>query len=547
MQRRLDGFTVLELVGFGGSGEVWRARPDDGGADVALKWLVADGLDPDPAEVSAVRDFQHPHAARLLDIRQCGSSLVLVQEFIAGVSLATLLTQRDRLSSAEVVTVLTPVAEALGAAHDAGHLHGTLAPTEVLITADGRPIVTGIGMWQCLGGAATGKSGAAARWEYADSCVARGGPPTSASDVFGVAAIGFHAVTGRAPRIASTGEQTWELAADGDSVDLSLLRTGARTRLGEVIARGLAEQPGSRGSAQDFSRDVREAIEPEPLRLAGPYLWPDLPPTPDQGRAESMANGSDPAGVDIAGEVRRGGSAARHAVPVPRAGPCLRGRGSPSRAPGIGWQPLSRIRAASRIVPRRTVVTACVCLAVVGLIVVCLGGNAVQSTPAQAAVPISVATEPARPDGDTSQPGGSGIDETLVPRSIHEWTALLTVLYQRRALAFGTGSIRLLDRVFTAESPLLLADRRELTRLVSAGEVFRGFAPEVLETLDAQIEDDRAVLQITDAFADYQSVPAIDIDGPAVAEHPGRGPTSVSMTLVLTEPGWRIQSAQRLG
>lgn len=544
MQRRLDGFSVLELIGFGGSGEVWRARPDDGGADVALKWLITDGLDPDPAEVSAVRDFQHPHAARLLDIRQSGSGLVLVQEFIAGVSLATLLTQRDRLSSAEVVTVLTPVAEALEAAHDAGHLHGTLAPTEVLITADGRPMVTGIGMWQCLGGAA-GTSGASARCEYVDPCVARGGRPTSASDVFGIAAIGFHALTGRAPWVASTGAQTWELAADGVGVDLNLLRTGSRTPLAEVIARGLAEQPGSRGSAQEFARDVREAIEPEPLHLAGPYLWPDLPPTPEQDRAESVAQGLDPGRVDIAGEVRRGGSAVRHAVAAPYSGLRLRGPGSPSRAPGAGWQPLSRMRATSRIVPRRTVVTACICLAVAGLIVFCLGGNAVQPTPAQAAAPIGVASEPVGPNEDTAQPSGSGIDETLVPGSTYEWTALLSVLYQRRALAFGTGNLRLLDQVFSAESPLLLADRRELTRLVSAGEVLRGFAPEVLETLHVQIEDDRAVLQITDAFADYQSVPAIDIHGPAVAEHPGRGPTSVSMTLVLTEPGWRIQSAQR--
>ncbi len=145
MQRSLEGFTLIELVGFGGAGEVWRARPDGGGSDVALKWLSDRTVDTDLLSCSRLHDFTHPHVARLLDLRRDGSLVVLVQEFIAGVSLAALLADRDVLSGAEVVTLLTPVAEALGAAHDAGLMHGNLTPTAVIVTPDGRPILTDLG------------------------------------------------------------------------------------------------------------------------------------------------------------------------------------------------------------------------------------------------------------------------------------------------------------------------------------------------------------------------------------------------------------------
>ncbi|MDQ4037746.1 MAG: serine/threonine protein kinase, partial [Actinomycetota bacterium] len=309
MQRSLDGFTVIELVGFGAIGEVWRARPDDGGADVALKWLTAATVDTERLAAARLRDFRHPHVARLLDLRRDGSCVVLVQEFVAGVSLATLLTERGRLSSAEVVTLLTPVADALGAAHAAGLVHGSLTPSAVRLTPDGRPVLTDLGICPALTGAPSGTE----RLEYLDPSVTQGCPLTAASDVFGVAAIGFHAVTGGPPWAGGTGADPRQLATEGARGDLLPLHIGVPGRLADVIARGLSEQPERRGSAQDFAADVRAALEPEPLHLAGPLLWPDLPTIEPAETVDQDSAGSGPAPFDIAGAVRRG-SSARHAA-----------------------------------------------------------------------------------------------------------------------------------------------------------------------------------------------------------------------------------------
>ncbi len=565
MQRSLEGFTLVELVGFGTTGEVWRARPDSGGADVALKWLTDESVDTDKLSCSRLHDFVHPHVARLLDVRRDRSKVVLVQEFVTGVSLATLLTERDHLSGAEVVTLLTPVADGLGAAHDAELLHGNLTPSAVIVTPDGRPVLTDLGVWQSL----AAPSPAAARLEYLDPSVARGGPVTKASDVFGVAAIGFHALTGRPPWAAGSGADRWELAAEGCGVDLRPLHAITPAPLVHVIARGLSEQPRHRGSALAFAADVRAAVEPEPLHLAGPYVWPDLPPlAEDPSRTSGPAApgvldagpgaSNDPsrtASTDIAGEVRRG-SSARHA-----ATPSTRGKREERRSalrypvPGIGYAPPSRLRSAARLVPRRAVVSALVALAVLAVVVLGLGWNASKPVPAQAGGPLGAVSRQA---GDTEPGSGSDAtdvaaderpvpDERAVPESPAAWAALLSLLYERRALAFGTGATPLLDQVFSADSPQLAADLAELTRLTEAGQVLRGFAPRVLEILDVSVQGVHATVRLTDEFGGYETVPALDTRAEALAIHSGRGPATVDMTLVLSEGGWRIHTAQRLG
>jgi len=527
MQRRLDGFTLNELVGFGATGEVWRARPQTGGADVALKWLDAEAIDIDRLDNSGLRDFRHPHVAQLLDVRQDGSSVVLVHQFITGVSLAALLAERERLSGSEVVTLLTPIAEALDAAHEAGLLHANLTPAAVLVTPDGRPIVTDVGIWRSLRTGSATRPGST-RLEYLDPGVARGSSPSKATDVFGIAAIGYHALTGRPPWSANARTDTWELAAVEQNVDLAPLGGRAGSRLIDVIARGLSDNADRRGSAGEFAADVCEAAEPEPLHLSGPYLWPDLPSSAAEERSEPAL--ADTRTLDITGEVRRG-AAARHAA----ASRVSREPPPDASILGTNLDRLSRFGSAARLVPRRALVSAGVTLAVLAAIVLALGWNASKAVPARAGAPIGPASAAV-----------TGIAERAIPDSPEAWAGLLNLLYERRALAFRTGDASLLDQVFTSDSPLLVADSAELAELAEAGEVLRDFAPRVLGVLDVSVVGDHAALQITDEFGDYETVPALDTRAGPLTEHPGRGPAPVAMTLVLTEQGWRIQTAERL-
>jgi len=183
------------------------------------------------------------------------------------------------------------------------------------------------------------------------------------------------------------------------------------------------------------------------------------------------------------------------------------------------------------------------------VLVLGLGWNASDAVPAQAGGPVGAASSQSAADrsADAADATAAGLDERAVPDSPQAWAALLALLYERRALAFVTGAVELLDQVFTADSPQLVADTAELTRLAQAGQVLRGFAPRVLEVSEVSVlNTGYASLQIIDEFGGYETVPALDSRAAALADHAGRGPTAVAMTMTLTEDGWRIQTAQRL-
>src|SRR5687768_14920959 len=263
----LPGYRLEELLGRGGSGEVWRAVPRSGGPAVAVKLLVAGDAERQAREAALLGELDHPHLVRLHEVvhepRRGGQPRVaLVLDLLAGGSLAALLARRGRLRPGEVVTALAPVAHA----HERGVVHGDLSPGNVVCTAEGRPVLTDLGVARVLGEEAAREVTPA----YVDPTVARGGAPGPASDVFGVAAAAFHALTGVAPWNAATPADTLRVAAAGCLPDLAELATGAPPALVAVIARGLAADPHDRGSAAAFALDLRHACRPEPVRLPTP-------------------------------------------------------------------------------------------------------------------------------------------------------------------------------------------------------------------------------------------------------------------------------------
>ncbi|MCW2499091.1 MAG: Serine/threonine protein kinase, partial [Frankiales bacterium] len=144
----VPGYDVLELLGFGTTGEVWRARERASGTVVALRRLAGGDRAAVAAvrrEATVVRSLPSPHLVRLRTTVRAGGDDVLVLDHAAGGSLAALLARRGRLDPGEVVTVLAPVADALGQAHQHGLVHGRLGVSSVLLTAQGMPLLDGLG------------------------------------------------------------------------------------------------------------------------------------------------------------------------------------------------------------------------------------------------------------------------------------------------------------------------------------------------------------------------------------------------------------------
>jgi hypothetical protein len=531
----VPGYRLEALLGRGGSGEVWRAVPRRGGAPVAVKVLVAGDPERQAREAALLGELDHPHLVRLLEVvhqpcRGAAPRVALVLELLAGGSMAALLARRGRLRPGEVVTAIAPVAAALAHAHGNGVVHGDLSPGNIVFTAEGRPVLTDLGVARVLGETPAGEVTPA----YVDPTVARGGAPGPASDVFGVAAAAFHALTGVAPWNAATPGDTLTVAATGQLPDLTELAPEAPRALVEVIARGLAADPHDRGSAAAFALDLRHACRPEPVRLPAPGI-----PDAELGRTGRGAR------TELTHQVP-----GRRPRPAPVVAEPARRRDR-RRAVREAVQQVWAGRL--RPVTRRGGVLG---LGVAGLAVVAwlvaggLGGDADGPSGATVAAATSAPPSVTAASGAPSSVGESepvtAADLPEVPTSPEAWRAVVADLYQRRAQAFATAEAGSLSDVYTPGSAQLAADRAHARTLADAGEMLRGFAPEVLEVTAAGESGGRAEVELVDRWADYEVVRAAEPEGPAARTVPGRSEAGVQMVLVRTDEGWRIESARRL-
>jgi hypothetical protein len=139
-------------------------------------------------------------------------------------------------------------------------------------------------------------------------------------------------------------------------------------------------------------------------------------------------------------------------------------------------------------------------------------------------------------------------DRQEAPGSAADWRRLVEELYARRAHTFAIDAAELLDGVYTPGSAHRAADEAHVTALADAGEALRGFIPTVVEVTGASVDGDRAVVDLTDRWPEYEVVAAGSANGgPALRTAPGRPATAVRMVLLRTPDGWRIDSAERLG
>jgi hypothetical protein len=522
----VPGYTLEALLGRGGSGEVWRAVPRRGGAPVAVKVLLAGDPERQAREAALLGELDHPHLVRLVEVvhqpRRGGEARVaLVLELLAGGSLAALLARRGRLRPGEVVTAIAPVAAALAHAHEHGVVHGDLAPGNIVFTAEGRPVLTDLGVARVLGETAAGEVTPA----YVDPTVARGGAPGPASDVFGVAAAAFHALTGLAPWNAATPADTLDVAAAGLLPDLTELAPEAPPELVEVIARGLDADPHRRGSAAAFALDLRHACRPEPVRLP-------VAGVPD---AELGSTGRGPR-TELTHQVP-----GRRPRPAPTVVP-------PAGSRDVRWVAVREwVRATARPAFGRAAVGALVLAALGGVVWLGLrwadADRAAPGTRASAAPAAATsAASTGRPEA-ADAPGGLA-DRQETPGSAADWRMVIEELYARRAHTFAIDAAELLDGVYTAGSPHRAADEAHVRALADAGERLRGFAPAVVEVTGASVNGDRAVVDLTDRWPEYEVVAD---GGPALRTAPGRPATAVHMVLLRTPDGWRIDSAERRG
>ncbi|HEX8198299.1 MAG TPA: serine/threonine-protein kinase, partial [Pyrinomonadaceae bacterium] len=147
-----DRYRIVEILGRGGMGEVFKAEDIKLNQTVALKFLP-DKLEKDRAalerfhaEVRIARQVSHPNVCRVFDIGEIENQHFLSMEFIDGDDLSSLLRRIGRLPSDRAVEISRQLCYGLRAIHEAGILHRDLKPANVIIDDKGKARITDFGI-----------------------------------------------------------------------------------------------------------------------------------------------------------------------------------------------------------------------------------------------------------------------------------------------------------------------------------------------------------------------------------------------------------------
>src|ERR1700680_2413106 len=161
----LGPYEVLDVLGAGGMGEVYRARDTKLNREVAIKVLPASfASDPErlarfTREAQTLASLNHPNIAHIHGLEESDGVRALVMELVEGEDLSQRIA-RGAIPLAEALPIARQIAEALEAAHEQGIIHRDLKPANVKVRADGTVKVLDFGLAKALEPTGTASSSA---------------------------------------------------------------------------------------------------------------------------------------------------------------------------------------------------------------------------------------------------------------------------------------------------------------------------------------------------------------------------------------------------
>ena len=206
-----ERYEILELLGQGGMGAVYKARDTELERLVALK-LIRPELASNPEilrrfkqELILAREVTHRNVIRIFDLGQTKGIKFITMEFVEGRDLRTVLRERGKVPPDESVQIIAQICRALEAAHAAGVVHRDLKPQNIMLDAKDRVYVMDFGIAHSLETPGMTQTGALMGTpEYMSPEQAKGMKVDARSDLFALGIIFYEMLTGVSPYKADT-------------------------------------------------------------------------------------------------------------------------------------------------------------------------------------------------------------------------------------------------------------------------------------------------------------------------------------------------------
>jgi serine/threonine protein kinase len=258
----------------GGMAEVWLAVDLALDRKVAVKWLkptlASDAVVAERfrREAIAAASLNHPNIVAVHDVFEQDGRQAVVMQLVEGKSLRQLLDTQKRLSPELTCHIGTCVALALDHAHEAGFVHRDVKPGNIMITSDGRVLLTDFGIAKGLQSAdadLTSDNIMMGTAKYLSPEQVRGKKLDGRADLYSLGLVLYECLAGRVPFLGETDADTALARLQRDPTDLARLRATLPTALVTVIHQLLARNPASRpATGAELVEALREAAKEGP-------------------------------------------------------------------------------------------------------------------------------------------------------------------------------------------------------------------------------------------------------------------------------------------
>lgn len=274
-------YEVIERVGLGGMAEVYRARDELLGREVAVK-VLNDKLSGDKSfverfrrEAQAAANLSHPNIVSLYDYGSDAGANFIVMELIDGRGLEQIIAQEGPLLPERAAEMASDVARALERAHATGLVHRDIKPSNIMITSYGQTKVTDFGIARAIGDGdqtMTQTGMVIGTASYLSPEQAQGNPVDARSDVYALGCVLYEMLTGGPPFKGDTPLSIAYKHVREDAEKPSIMNPDVPAALDAIVMKALAKNPDNRyQTAREMRDDLQRFVAGEQI-LATPLL-----------------------------------------------------------------------------------------------------------------------------------------------------------------------------------------------------------------------------------------------------------------------------------